>query len=144
MPISSSSCAAQILWNPLNGSTKSHFFWIWGDQLLSLVISPWLVLIFQGFPWCFAQRLRGQPAARGCGPPWPLHRGSGDLRGFIYPLVTTGSIAFYNSWEIIGKPWENHRNMVISWWVNWILWDIPSGKLLHSYGKWDNNGWTMG
>ena len=36
-----------------------------------------MVPIFQGSPWCPAQRLWCQPDARGCSPPWPIHRGSG-------------------------------------------------------------------
>ena len=35
-------------------------------------------------------------------------------------------------WKTIGKPWEDHRKMVV---FHGILWDVPSGNLLHSYGS---------
>ena len=28
-----------------------------------------------------------------------------------------------------GNPWENHRKTLGKWWLNVILWDLPSGKL---------------
>ena len=30
------------------------------------------------------------------------------------------------------KRWENHRKMVVSWWFNGIVWDLPSGKQWHN------------
>ena len=29
-----------------------------------------------------------------------------------------------------GKPWENHGKTMGKWWLNGILWDLPSGKLM--------------
>ena len=34
-----------------------------------------------------------------------------------------------------GYPLVNHRKTIGKWWFDGILWEIPSGKLLHNYDK---------